>query len=218
MYRLSENQASALVDQPESGMGYQVIEAEVNSATIFALAFNAELLVMPDELSEARGRSHDELLTEAVAVQSFQLLAVLPAGASGPTPTGSSIAPAAGAALAPAPLLARLTSIHEGFVRFSAYSNDKRIGKDGSVTKDTYATTVSDARFAVSGLAVSGRYALPNPSPAIYAHTLVPGAGVPYQLGTARPAHLQAGGGVELVFPTGAPAGSTFKPYEIPEK
>lgn len=218
MFRLSEDQAAELVEQPESGMGYQAIEANVDSATIFALAFNAELLVRPDELSAITGRPHDELLREAVDIQRFTLRAVLPAGAIGSTPAAVTTPPAAGAALAPTPLLSRTTSIHEGFIRFSAYSNDKRIRKNGSVAKNTYATTISDARFAVSGLAVAGRYALPNPSPAVYAYTIVPGPSVQYQLGTARPAYSQAGGGVELVFPAGAPAGSAFKPYEIPEK
>lgn len=215
MFRLSEDQAAVLIEQPESGMGYQAVEVEVDSATIFALAFNAELLVRPEELSEVTGRSHEQLLQTAVLIQRFRLRAVLPAGALASTPTAP---PAAGSALAPSPLLSRTTLVHEGFIRFSAYPNDKRIRKDGSVANNTYATTISDARFAVSGLAVAGRYALPNPSPAVYAYTIVPGSGIGYQLGTARPANFQAGGGVELVFPAGAPAGSAFKPYEIPEK
>lgn len=151
----------------------------------------------------------------AVAIRRFTLRAVLPAGAVASTPAPP---PAAGAALAPSPLLSRTTLPGEGFIRFSAYPNDKRIGSDGSVANNTYATTIGDARFAVSGLAVAGRYALPNPSPAVYAYTIVPGAGVPARLGTARPAYFQAGGGVELMFPTGAPVGSAFKPYDIPEK
>ena len=54
-----------------------------------------------------------------------------------------------------------------------------------------------------SGFAPSGRYALPNPAAA--------------RGGTVRPAHHQSGGGVEIKFVNGAPAGSVFKSYRIPE-
>ncbi|MCF7967013.1 MAG: hypothetical protein K9L79_15975 [Methylobacter tundripaludum] len=86
------------------------------------------------------------------------------------------------------------------------------------MTNGTYATTIGDARFAVSGLAVAGRYALPNPSPAIYAYTIVLPEKIQYRVGTARPANYQSGGGVEVLFDDGAPRGSAFKPYQIPEK
>lgn len=218
MFKLPEENTKELIARPESGMGYQIVEADVNGRRVTAFVFNAELLVMFEELSEINGRAHEELLNKAGSLKSFKLVKVLPAAAGVPLPPGSEPPPGGGDVLAPAPQLLRTTVAHEGFVRFSAYANDKRIGSDGSLTKDTYTTTIGDARFAVSGLAVAGRYALPNPSPAIYAYTVVLDAGLPYRAGTARPANYQSGGGVEVLFSAGAPAGSAFKSYRIPEK
>ncbi len=68
-----------------------------------------------------------------------------------------------------------------------------------------------------SGFAASGRYALPNPAAARYVYIVVPGAGHAIDGGTVRPAHHQSGGGVEVKFVNGAPAGSVFRPYRISE-
>lgn len=218
MYKLSADQKDILLKKPESGMGYQILEAEVNYKQITAFVFNAELLVTFEELPEINGRAHEDLLTDAQSLNQFRLFNVLEAAAGTPPPPASNAPPAAGGALAPAPQLKCTTIAHEGFVRFSAYSSDWRIKTDGSLEKGTYVTTVGDARFAVSGLAIAGRYALPNPSPAVYAYTVIPRAGVLYYAGTARPANYQSGGGVEVLFRDGAPAGSAFRPYQIPEK
>jgi len=218
MFKLPEESTTKLIGKPESGMGYQIAEANVNGNRVTALVFNAELLVMFDELQQINGRAHEELLNEATMVESFELVKVVPAAAGAPPPPGSEPPHGASDVLAPAPQLLRSTVAHEGFVRFSAYVNEERVGSDGSLTKDTYATTIGDARFAVSGLAVAGRYALPNPSPAVYAYTIVPGVGVTYLAGTVRPANHQSGGGVEVLFSAGAPPSSVFKAYEIPEK
>lgn len=95
---------------------------------------------------------------------------------------------------------------------FSAYPNDRRVLKDGGLAPGTYATSIGDACFAISGLAVAGRYALPNPSPAIYVYTIVPGAGIAFLAGTTAPAYGQAGGGGEVCFTAGTPKGTAFKP------
>ncbi len=218
MFKLREENTKELIACPESGMGYQIVEANVDDKKVTAFVFNAELLVRFEELPKINGREHEELLKEADMVKFFKLVKVLPATAGTPPPPGSELPPVAGDGLAPAPQLLRRTVAYEGFVRFSAYSNDRRIGSDGSLAKDTYATTIGDARFAVSGLAVAGRYALPNPSPAVYAYTIVSDADLWYRAGTARPANYQSGGGVEVLFSAGAPAGSAFKPYKISEK
>lgn len=218
MYKLSADQIDTLLKKPESGMGYQIVDAGVDNKRVTAFVFNAELLVMFEELPEINGRAHEDLLKEARLLNHFNFFNVLEAAVGTPPPPDSTAPPAAGGVLAPAPQLIRTTIAHEGFVRFSAYSNDKRIKTDRGLENDTYATTIGDARFAVSGLAIAGRYALPNPSPAVYAYTVIPGAGVPYHAGTARPANYQSGGGVEVLFRGGAPAGSAFKPYQVPEK
>lgn len=218
MYKLSAEQRDALLRKPESGMGYQILEAGVNNERVTAFVFNAELLVTFEELPDINGRAHEDLLNKASSLNQFELFNVLEAAAGTPPPLASNAPPAAGGALAPAPQLIRTTIAHEGFVRFSAYSKDWRIKTDYGLEKNTYVTTIGDSRFAVSGLAIAGRYALPNPSPAVYAYTVIPGPGVRYYAGTARPANYQSGGGVEVLFKGGAPAGSAFKPYQVQEK
>jgi hypothetical protein len=217
MYKLKEDDIKKLREEPESGMGYQIVEAKVkyNPNPVIAYVFNAELLVPLDELAEINGRVHEDLLQNADEPSSFVFERILPAVIGSPS---SEISQFLVNALAPSPQLLRTTIAHEGFVRFSAYADDKRVGADGCLTNGTYATTIGDARFAVSGLAVAGRYALPNPSPAIYAYTIVLPEKIQYRVGTARPANYQSGGGVEVLFNDGAPRGSAFKPYQIPEK
>jgi hypothetical protein len=120
-------------------------------------------------------------------------------------------------ALAPSPRITRTTRDFEGFARVSAFPADRRVGLDGSLEKGAFATTIDDLRMVPSGFAASGRYALPNPAAARFVYIIVPGSGHTIDGGTVRPAYYQAGGGVEVVFVNGAPKGSVFKPYQIPE-
>ena len=89
---------------------------------------------------------------------------------------------------------------NEVFVRYSAFANDRRINRDGSVRAKTYATTEVDTQAVPSGLAAVARYALPNPAPAMHAFTLKPPTGIPIRCGTVAPQFGQAGGGVEVRF------------------
>jgi hypothetical protein len=120
-------------------------------------------------------------------------------------------------ALAPSPRITRTTRDFEGIARVSAFPADRRVGLDGSLEKGAFATTIDDLRMVPSGFAASGRYALPNPAAARFVYIIVPGSGHTIDGGTVRPAYYQAGGGVEVVFVNGAPKGSVFKPYQIPE-
>jgi hypothetical protein len=102
------------------------------------------------------------------------------------------------------------------FVRFSAFQNDRRVLPGGGLLPGTYVTTRIDADRAPSGLAAVGRYALPNPLPAIYRFEIVPKSGLTGMAGTVSPAFGQAGGGVEIEFKNAAPHGSVTGPSTIP--
>ena len=106
----------------------------------------------------------------------------------------------------------------EMLVRYSAFINDFRISEDGSVRRGTYVTTEVDTTQTPSGLAAVSRYALPNPTPAIYKFVLSPGAGVPIHCGTVAPKFGQAGGGVEVLLGGHLPAGSACGPGLIAER
>ena len=56
----------------------------------------------------------------------------------------------------------------EMFVRYSAFDDDLRINKDGTVQEGTYVTTEVDSVLVPSGLAAIARFALPNRVPAKY--------------------------------------------------
>ena len=97
---------------------------------------------------------------------------------------------------------------NELFYRYSAFWPDRRIAHDGSVSIGTYATTQNDTPIVPSGLAAVGRYALPNPAPALYQYEIGPVHGEPIWCGTCAPRFGQAGGGVEVKFGQALGAGS----------
>jgi hypothetical protein len=105
----------------------------------------------------------------------------------------------------------------EQFARFSAFLKDRRIQPDGSLLPGTYVTSKLDANFATSGFAVVGRYALPNIMPAVHRFDIVVSGTISGLVGTVAPAFAQSGGGVEIEFTAGAPAGSVTGGATIPE-
>ena len=222
--RLKSNDWAKLLSQDESGMGYQIVRAEIESRLIDAFVFNAELLMDARELVRFNAGRHEHFLKTYAQkdIESFELRAVLKVADFGADARGvASLDPlrrSNAGALAPSPILRAKTTGDEGFIRFTPYDNDRRVGTNGDIARGTYATTVADARFAVSGLAVAGRYALPNPAPAVYARTIVPPRGILFTAGTVRPAYDQSGGGVEVLFDEGCPPGSASGAYKIPDR
>lgn len=89
------------------------------------------------------------------------------------------------------------------YFRYSPFPKDRRVRKDGGFTAGTYATTLNDASMVPSGFAAVGRYALPSTLSAQFLYPLLTAAS-PVYVGTATPNFGQAGGGVEVLFPTGA--------------
>ena len=92
----------------------------------------------------------------------------------------------------------RSVARYERFIRYSAVWPDRRIASDGSVGTGTYATTENDKTVVPSGLAAVGRYALPNPAPAVFEYVIGPVKGETILCGTCAPQFGQAGGGVEI--------------------
>jgi hypothetical protein len=105
----------------------------------------------------------------------------------------------------------------ERFLRFSAFVNDVRILPDGSVRPGTYVTTHDDGiAFVKTGMDAVRRDALPNPDPAVHRFYLRPPEPIPVRRGTVQPANNQPGGGAEVIFEQGAPAGTRYKRDKIP--
>lgn len=205
IYRLSTEQQSALLAQPEFGMGYQLADAGDFVFLNAEIALSAEIakpMTIGDHFPwlkrfvlEADDDARAELLCELE--QYSASLAVLEHGSYQST-----------------------TRPNEIFFRYSAFRHDRRINStDGSVLPGTYATTESDSSLVPSGLAAVGRYALPYPFPAHYVYQLNPPAATQIRCGNSAPAFGQAGGGVEVFFNVGCPASSVkLPPSTIPDR
>jgi hypothetical protein len=115
------------------------------------------------------------------------------------------------------PPFPRHTLAKDRFVRFSAFAADRRVLPDGTVLPGTYMTSNADALLATTGFAVVGRYALPNPLPAVHRFDLAFPVGTPVLVGTVAPAFGQAGGGVEIELQASGPHGTTVRRSTIPE-
>ena len=170
MIKLTERFIASLVQQPESGMGYQIVEAEYISRDIKkGVVYNAELIVFEDELRRIITEAQYRELVKAASTETslIKSIRVIP-----PQPT---LMKSASQISEEKPLgkLATEGKIEETekdeiFKRFTAYRNDRRITARGGLLRGTYATTEEDARNVKTGKEAVERYAIPNPKPAIY--------------------------------------------------
>lgn len=205
IYRLSKEQRGELLAQPEFGMGYQLAKEGDLVFLNAEVALSAEIVkptTIGDHLPWLKRFAHEaddaaraELLCELE--QYSASLAVLEHGSYPST-----------------------TRPNEIFFRYSAFRRDRRINStNGSVLPGTYVTTESDSTLVPSGLAAVGRYALPNPLPALYAYRLNPPPATQVRCGNSAPALGKVGGGVEILFSAGCPASSaTLLPSTIPDR
>ena len=218
LLRVCKTLRDRLLNEPESGMGYQITTIAENAQYVI---MNAELaLPLPVEskggvippiklaiedleylTAEARQESSHEVIQpeldslEELLANDDTVLYVQQHGSY---------------------LSQSLPS--ENFVRYSAFRNDLRINSDGSVQPGTYVTTATDAGVVPSGLAAVARYALPNKTPAVFRFTVSPPDGTAIRCGTVTPNFGEAGGGVEVFLTNGAPANSALGPNVISER
>lgn len=211
MYKLAEEDVQRFVDLPELGMGYQFVQRPAGRSNFgHYLLFNCTVLVAEEELTQP---DQVRALYEAGNADGFDRLMARLDTAEGVTLgedwgafeaiAGTKPSPRwpgaqSGKALHSSPPFAKVLKEARVAVRFSAFQNDRRIRKDGSVARGTYAAPASELLHCITGFGACGRFALPNPSPAKWlSFILVPG-GAKYLAGTVAPAFGQAGGGVEV--------------------
>lgn len=219
--KLETNLTRRLLEQPESGMGYQVVDVETRANRWLrkeAIVFNAEyLFYLHDEkefniLSEVKSfdeiRKLASLSTDIVDlkvksrfnIQKFSMVR-----------ESDKVGPAENAPI-------ESTKIGEKFKRFSAFRDDHRINPDGSLKPGSYATTEEDAKNVRTGMDAVRRYALLNPAPAIYVFTIAPPEKTKIKKGIVQPQYNQPGGGVEVKFIDGTPANTVTGPDVISER
>lgn len=207
----------ALAQSPETGMGYQVVELDgTYQGPRYVIVLNGTLIHEPSTgpvvvreefdraltlLEKPREQARFRVLTRAQAVAARVLEA-----------RGIGVGPASEA-------VPEDSEADEEFLRFSAFAADVRIKADGSVTPGTYVTTYEDGMAHVkTGKDAVRRYALPTPEPAVHRYHLKPPSTIPVRRGTVQPAFGQPGGGVEVIFEGGAPAGTKQKQDQIPRE
>jgi hypothetical protein len=234
VWTLAPEQTVSLLRQPESGMGYQIVQPKeyLKDSRIY-VTINAVLLVTLEELLQKLPPTEaalDTLLASSESVfdprVEFRVVeeadAIMriyhflgPSGPSGPQVLVPSVPFGPGV---PLPRIAMRTRQGEIFKRFSAYRNDRRVTDEG-LNAGTYATTHYDATVVPSALAAVARYALPNHLPARHVFTITPQRNIHIQCGTVQPAFGQSGGGVEVLFKTMVEARFVNRPpYKIPER
>ncbi len=216
---LPEQFASSLLDQPESGMGWQAVTVTFARAPSEAMiALNAEFLASNAyelrSLAERSGRRLDrEALRrasrrdKALEIRSITVRADVRRVAEGRGEPG----PAADAEPS-------LTGPRDEFRRFSAFENDRRVTKEKGLLPGTYTTTAVDGDLVNTGMDAVRRYALPNPMPANYEFVIRPPDRTVVREGIVQPANGQPGGGVEVIFVNGSPAKTVTRGRTLPDQ
>ena len=201
VFRFDGGQRDGLLEQPESGMGYQLADAD---PFVF---LNAEIAIGLDDNDEMQSGDvkwlSKFLLQEDDARQ--EMLDDLKPYVHGIRITAHRSYPSG-------------TYPGEMFWRYSAFRNDRRIRSDQSVLPGTYVTTENDSRHVSSGLGAVGRYALPNPVSAHFATEIRSPSGQSILCGNSAPKFGQAGGGVEILLIQSLPPNSVANQRQIPER
>jgi len=223
MLKLAGALTQSLLAQPESGMGYQIVEAmTVSKQPRRGIAYNAELLLFEDEPRRVLLSASYERLLESAQASTGEITSLrviqrppTPSALAGVRESSTAYGKHTGPAK-DAPY--EKTKTGDVFKRFSAYRNDRRVQADGSLSPGSYATTEADAKNVKTGAEAVARYALPNPEPASYKFTIRPNKDTVIQYGIAQPAYGQPGGGVEVLFEKGTQPQTVTGPEKIPDK
>lgn len=211
-WKLDAESAAELLKWPETGMGFQYVEGQVNGRNVVLLVFNAEDAYDVSDVPLADSTDPASILLNGTRIIQAIGAAVLQndtlsvsVNAVAPPRTGGG---AAGGAATPTATVAPPSSLVKSYAltgsrlfhRFSAFKHDRRVDKKGNFLAGTYATTDSDFPMVPSGFAAVGRFALPNIAAASYHFQIEAPKTTWVTTGTVAPAFGQAGGGVEAVF------------------
>ena len=186
IYSLDDDQSNFLLQQPESGMGYQIAKDH------FAVFLNAELAVLnPDEdlstglrvVFQKKAKWFQEFFEVTESDDQDKLLSGLDPYPNQEIPqiqTGGSYFSS--------------SSPHGRYLRYIAFMNDRRIYMaNRSILANTYVTTAREAGIVPSGQAAVSRYGLPNPYPAWFCYEIRPTQSIQIHCGNSVPNFGQAG-------------------------
>ena len=183
MWNLGEPAIKSLMDLPETGMGFQLVEAVIWGNTTPLLVLNSEHAIDLSAIELVPGDDPSAILRNGLRIietmktgvverlfaapqpHSFRLLSSRIARM--PTSAGAAASGIRQAAL-PSSLVKHVSlSANRVFHRFSAFSPDRRVDTvTGSFIPGTYAAPESEVPFVPTGFVAVGRFALPNNLPA----------------------------------------------------
>ena len=217
IYRIFEQDANTLLEQPETGMGYQIVNAKQyeRSGTKKLVVYNTNLAVELDSDFNANKRriineGYKVMLNKSTVlmldtdsikvlnqstIREFKSLSSSKrtynkrhSGGNGATDSSK-----------------ENTNGNEVFVRVSAFENDRRIDFENKKLKPgTFTTTENDYRECVStNDDPVDRYALPNDDEIKWSFYVKPKMIDSLQRGIVQPAFGHEGGGIEAYFEYG---------------
>jgi hypothetical protein len=216
MWNLGSDAIGNLTKLPETGMGFQLVQAMILGSVKRLLVFNCEravdlsqmellpgddpAIILRNGLKVIEALKEDTVLTmfAAPGPQSFRLMEAR----IGLLPAVAHVAGGAVTTALPSSLVKHDTlKTNRMFYRYSAFNPDRRVDPiTGDFKPGTYAAPESEAPFVPTGFVAVGRFALPNVLPASYRYEITAPAGTAVDFGTVAPAYGQAGGGVEAYF------------------
>lgn len=213
-FKLSSSQEDFLQSQPETGMGYQIVEARKQGSYITEkfIALNSEIII---EINKYEGDNIRKVINEGTfAVKSRASLIVLNSLSVLNEKQFRSIARESknqnekGAIENPVEYPDGL----EMFARLSAFDNDRRVDKiNKCLIPGSFATTLDDFLFCKRNKDNPvERYALPNNDEIKFVFYIQPLRTDTLQRGIVQPANEKRGGGEEVYFEKGT-AINTYK-------
>ncbi len=217
MWSLDETAVEALLTLPETGMGFQLVEASIWGTPTPLLVLSGQRAIDLSQAGLVEGDDPATVLRNGLRIIEAMKgdVALTMIAAPGPRhfkllqtrigslAAGAGTATSAGVAAAlPSSLIKHDTvKVNRVFYRYSAFNPDRRVDpKTGSFLAGTYATPASEVPFVPTGFVAVGRFALPNTLPASFRYEIEAPTGTSVDFGTVAPAFGQAGGGVEAFF------------------
>ena len=205
MLKVSDDIQKKLLSLPESGMGFQVVDATFSDYS------RKECVILNATIAEPTNNRSVQSIMESISMEeasrvykyasaSKEIIDVSLKADKGIF-KAYTIKEANGADKHPE----ERTKRDEEFVRFARFENDMRIDQiNKRALPGTYATTRADATYCLSSRTDPvARYALPGTMKVKYAFYIKPLENTLIKRGTVEPANNQPGGGAEVVFTKG---------------
>lgn len=225
MFKLSEAQENELLNQPETGMGYQVVEASkagsytrekfivLNSEFVFEMMASQTNTdtngkVFLSQLSYSDRQKLNENAQNKASIITLNNMSVLNGRQFRNIVNESKNENEGGAIENPVE-----TNEEKIFVRLSAFDNDRRVDKKKRCLRPgSYTTTMEDyLKCKNTNDDPVERYALPSNNKIKFAFYIQPLKTDTLQKGTVQPAKGKRGGGKEAYFAEGTSAGTFLK-------